>query len=81
MLIAVPIPEYEAANADKVQKAIDTALTEAKKVSGKDITPFLLKRVNEITCGDSLKSNISLLKNNAKIGSQIAKCLADLLII
>ncbi|RIA88375.1 pseudouridine-5'-phosphate glycosidase [Glomus cerebriforme] len=79
MLIAVPIPEHKAANANKVQKAIDIALTEAKEINGKDVTPFLLKRVNEITQGDSLKSNISLLKNNAKIGSQIAKCLANLL--
>ncbi|CAB5386394.1 unnamed protein product [Rhizophagus irregularis] len=77
MLIAVPIPENEAADANKIQEALSIALAEAKEISGKDITPFLLKRINEITQGDSLKSNISLLKNNAKIGSQIAKCLLN----
>ncbi|CAG8484740.1 4676_t:CDS:10 [Funneliformis caledonium] len=76
LLIAVPIPENEAADADKVQKAIDIALVEAKDIRGKDVTPFLLRRVNEITQGGSLKSNVALIKHNAKIGSRIAKCLA-----
>ena len=41
-------------------------------MTGKDATPFLLKRVNELTGGDSLKSNIALVKNNALVGSKIA---------
>ncbi|CAG8758732.1 19355_t:CDS:10, partial [Dentiscutata erythropus] len=48
-----------------------------KGILGKDITPYLLKRVNDLTHGRSLKSNIALIKNNAMIGSQIAKCLAE----
>jgi pseudouridine-5'-phosphate glycosidase len=43
-----------------------------KNISGKNITPFLLQRVNELTNGESLKSNISLILNNAKIGAQIS---------
>ena len=35
------------------------------KISGRDITPFLLKRIAELTGGESLKANIALIKNNA----------------
>jgi pseudouridine-5'-phosphate glycosidase len=45
---------------------------------GANITPFLLKRVNEITHGKSLASNISLIHNNAEIGSKIAVDLSNL---
>nr|CAG8595089.1 9616_t:CDS:10 [Entrophospora candida] len=71
MLIAVPVPEHESADANKIQVAIDQSLRETfdKRIHGKDVTPFLLKRVNEITKGDSLKSNIALIKNNAKKSS------------
>jgi pseudouridine-5'-phosphate glycosidase len=54
--------------------AISKALNELKEknITGKNITPFLLQRINELTNGESLKSNITLILNNAKIGSQIA---------
>ncbi|RHZ74182.1 hypothetical protein Glove_227g84 [Diversispora epigaea] len=80
ILIAVPIPEEYAADAEKVENAIEISLKEIveKGIIGKDVTPYLLKRVDEITKGESLKSNIALIKNNAKIGSQIAKDLAYL---
>jgi pseudouridine-5'-phosphate glycosidase len=41
-------------------------------ISGALITPFLLKRINEITGGESSKSNIALIKNNARVGGEIA---------
>ena len=41
-------------------------------ISGAEVTPFLLKRINEITGGESSKTNIALIKNNAKVGSLIA---------
>ena len=47
-------------------------------IRGKDITPFLLSRVKELTGGESLKSNIELVKNNAVVGSQIAVALSVL---
>ncbi|CAG8529237.1 1306_t:CDS:10 [Cetraspora pellucida] len=80
ILIAVPIPENEAAEAKEVHNAIESSLKGIanKGIRGKDITPYLLKRVNDITRGRSLKSNIALIKNNAMVGSQIAKCLAEL---
>jgi pseudouridine-5'-phosphate glycosidase len=59
MVIGVPIPKSEEAKATIVNKAIEKALNELqkKKISGKDATPFLLARVNELTKGESLKAS------------------------
>ena len=43
-----------------------------EKINGALITPFLLKRINTLTGGESSRSNVALIKNNAKIGAQIA---------
>eukprot|EP00455_Lapot_gusevi_P004886 TRINITY_DN12039_c0_g1_i1.p1 TRINITY_DN12039_c0_g1~~TRINITY_DN12039_c0_g1_i1.p1 ORF type:complete len:443 (-),score=171.46 TRINITY_DN12039_c0_g1_i1:189-1415(-) len=74
MVIGVPIPEHQQAAAAPIQQAQDTAIAEAKAqgISGRDVTPFLLHRVNQLTKGASLTANIALIKNNAKVGSQIA---------
>jgi pseudouridine-5'-phosphate glycosidase len=61
MLVAVPIPEAdEAADGAIVEAAIQKALAEVKEagIAGRDVTPFILKRVNEITQGASLKSSL-----------------------
>lgn len=42
-----------------------------KSISGQAVTPYLLKRLNEITGGVSLSSNIDLVNNNARVGSQV----------
>ncbi|KAI8066122.1 erwinia chrysanthemi IndA protein-like protein-like protein [Thamnidium elegans] len=80
MVFACPIPNESAADAKLIQNAIDTAIAEARSnnVCGKDETPFLLKRISELTKGESLTANIALVKNNAKIGGQIAVQLAKL---
>jgi pseudouridine-5'-phosphate glycosidase len=74
VVIANPIPvEYEMP-ADVIGAAIETALEEARSagVRGKDVTPFMLARVKELTGGDSLESNIALVMNNARLASAIA---------
>ncbi|KGP73695.1 pseudouridine-5'-phosphate glycosidase [Pontibacillus yanchengensis] len=72
--IAVPVPEEEAIDPDWMHSIILEALQEANNqhVTGKDITPFLLKTIHEKTNGQSVKANIALIKNNAKIAAQIA---------
>ena len=79
-LVAVPIPEEAEAEAAQVQAAIDQALAEAEAngIRGRDATPFLLARINELTGGASLASNIALIKNNAAAGASIAVALAKL---
>lgn len=62
IVIAIPIPTEEEAAASVTDKATQQALQELteKKISGKNATPFLLQRINELTSGESLKSNILL---------------------
>ncbi|XP_069019617.1 uncharacterized protein [Embiotoca jacksoni] len=78
VLLAVPIPEEHAAAGQQIEEAIQAALTEASDtgVTGRDVTPFILQNVNELTRGKSLQANIALIHNNAKVGSQIACALS-----
>jgi pseudouridine-5'-phosphate glycosidase len=74
VLVVVPPPEADALDADRMGQVIQQALDEMEvnKVRGQQVTPFLLSRVSELTDGDSLKANLALLKNNARIAGQIA---------
>lgn len=80
MLIANPIPEADALDPAEINATIDAAVAEADAngVTKKDLTPFLLQRIFEMTAGVSLKANIALVKNNAKVAAQIAVELAKL---
>ncbi|KAG0301161.1 hypothetical protein BGZ98_008584 [Dissophora globulifera] len=88
IIIGVPIPEADAMDDDIVGEAINVAVKEAEeqKIFGKEITPFLLKRVNELTGGNSLKSSkdmcigpdIALIKHNASVAAKIAKDLSSM---
>ncbi|KAJ6575060.1 Indigoidine synthase A like protein-domain-containing protein [Mycena capillaripes] len=75
-LIAVPIPEEYAEKGEIIQRAVNQAVLESEEngmsARGKDVTPWLLSRVAELTKHDSIDSNIALLKNTALIGGQIA---------
>ena len=74
ILIANPIPEADTLPADDIEARIATACREAEAagVSRKDLTPYLLARINELTGGRSLKANIALVKNNAALAAQVA---------
>ncbi|KAK5604567.1 hypothetical protein CRENBAI_015323 [Crenichthys baileyi] len=78
VLLAVPIPEEHAAVGHKIQEAIQTAVTavSSEGIIGRDVTPFILQKVNDLTQGKSLQANIALIYNNAKVGSQIACALS-----
>ncbi|KAH6556846.1 hypothetical protein KP509_1Z151400 [Ceratopteris richardii] len=78
VLVGVPIPDEHSAAAQTVELAIKKALQEAKQLNivGSAITPFLLKRVNELTGGASLAANIELVKNNAKVGAELSVALS-----
>ena len=71
MLIGVPNNDPAGAN---VEKAIQVALKEAEKLNirGRDVTPYILKEVAATTGGDSLKSNMALVRQNARVGAEIA---------
>ncbi|KAM9352022.1 uncharacterized protein ABDE67_006881 [Symphorus nematophorus] len=78
VLLAVPIPEEHAAAGQQIEEAIQAAVTEAraKGIAGRDVTPYILQKVNDLTKGKSLQANIALIHNNAKVGSQIACALS-----
>ena len=79
-LIVSPIPEEYSMDADYIESVIKKAIAEAneKGVKGKEITPFLLDKIQKITGGESLESNIKLVLNNAALASKIAVELAKL---
>jgi pseudouridine-5'-phosphate glycosidase len=73
-VIANPIPAEHEMDSAVINAAIDRAVAEAaaRGVRGKDVTPFLLARVKDLTGGDSLESNIALVMNNARLAAAIA---------
>lgn len=74
VLVANPVPLAQEIAADEIETYIQQALdvAEEKKISGKDVTPFLLKYIADHTKGESLEANIALIKNNAKLGAELA---------
>ncbi|AXO13998.1 pseudouridine-5'-phosphate glycosidase [Thalassospira indica] len=73
-------PEADKALArEAIEGAIEDALIEAKEkgIQGRDVTPFLLARVTELTKGKSLEANIALVRNNARLGAKIAAAMVD----
>lgn len=80
VLLAVPLPEAEALPEDETRAAIAEATAQARQagIAGKALTPFLLGRIKEITGGRSLEANIALIKQNARVGAEIAVALARL---
>ena len=75
LLIVNPIPKKDEIPEKKINSFISEAIVEAEKlgVSGKELTPFLLKVVEQKSRGRSLRANISLAKNNISLGAKIAK--------
>jgi pseudouridine-5'-phosphate glycosidase len=75
-LIANPIPKENEIPFREIEPIVNAAAKEAiqNKIIAKEVTPFLLAKINELTQGRSLKSNIELIKNNAKLASKIALC-------
>ena len=80
MLVTNPIPEAYAMDDGLIGRAIDQAVAEsvAQEIKGKEITPFLLARVAELTGGESLESNIQLVYSNARLASAIAAAFAGM---
>lgn len=78
VLVAVPCPEEVAIPAKEVDEAVDAALAAAAGVGGAELTPFLLSHVAERTKGRSLRANLALLENNARIAGRIAMALSEI---
>ena len=74
LVIANPVLPGDAMDEVVIEKAITKSLKEAseKGIDGKSVTPFLLERISQLTDGESLKTNIALVFNNALLGARIA---------
>jgi pseudouridylate synthase len=76
--LANPIPAEDEIPHEQIDAIIDQALADmdARRISGKDATPYLLGRIVESTGGASLAANIALVKNNAHLGAEVAAAFA-----
>ena len=73
-LVTVPVPEAAELPARPLEEALGDALAEAakRKIQGRELTPFLLSRMAESSGGATLRANIALLENNARVAAEIA---------
>lgn len=78
ILVCVPCPEDSAIPMVDVEAILEQALMESRKrdVYGKELTPFLLRQMSELSSGSTQRANLALLRNNAYIAAQIAKAVA-----
>jgi len=74
LLVANPVPEEHEIPYEEINLHIEQAIREASAegITGKEVTPYLLKRINELTGGRSLATNLALVKNNAMLGAQLS---------
>jgi pseudouridine-5'-phosphate glycosidase len=79
MLVANPVPQESEISAELMRIHIEAAQRAADEngVSGKAVTPFLLQKILELTDGASLKTNIALVENNARLAARIANALVS----
>jgi len=77
VLVTNPVPETEAISRSEMEPYIEQANREAheQNIHGKALTPFLLPRISELTGGKSMRANLALLLNNARLAAQIARVL------
>jgi pseudouridine-5'-phosphate glycosidase len=78
IVVANPVPEADEIPAAEIALVIDQALADldARGIGGKDVTPYLLKRIVELTGGASLATNVALVRHNARLGAALAVAFA-----
>src|SRR6266478_7781791 len=77
LLVTVPVPSEAEVPPELLSQTLDRSLDDARKekVTGRNLTPFLLARMSELSQGATLRANIALLENNARVAAQIARAL------
>ncbi|HEV2801624.1 MAG TPA: pseudouridine-5'-phosphate glycosidase [Pyrinomonadaceae bacterium] len=78
LLVCVPVPAESEVPADVLNETLQAALVEAERerVTGRELTPFLLSRMSRASDGATLRANIALLEQNARVAAQIAKAVS-----
>jgi pseudouridylate synthase len=79
LLVTVPVPAEAEVPTEVLQRVLDQSLNDAEKskIGGRDLTPFLLARMAEKSEGATLRANMALLQNNAKVAARIAGALVE----
>lgn len=79
LLVTVPVPESFEVSSELLNKLLDESLKESqrRKIAGRELTPFLLSRMSEESEGSTLRANIALLENNARVAAEIALALGS----
>jgi pseudouridylate synthase len=74
VLIANPIPLADEMASERYDRALQAALSEAaaRRIRGRDVTPFLLERMRAVTGGESVRANVALLRHNAQVAAALA---------
>ncbi len=77
VLVCVPIPEGDEIPREKIEPFVGKALgdAEAEEITGSTVTPYLLRRLSDLTHERSVRANVALLKNNVAVASEIARLL------
>src|SRR5947209_9159212 len=77
-LVTVPVPEDAEVKAERLDEVLSEALAEAadRNIIGRELTPFLLSRMAEKSGGETLRANLALLENNARVATEIALAIA-----
>ena len=77
IVVCVPMPEADSMDKEEIDSSLRNAMQSAEDrgIHGNELSPYLLQFVKENTQRRSLEANMTLLKNNAAVGAQIAKCL------
>lgn len=78
-LVTVPVPVDAEVKADRLDEFLSEALAEAagRNITGRELTPFLLSRMAERSGGETLRANIALLENNARVAAEISLAMAQ----
>lgn len=79
LLVTVPVPEESEVPREQLLTVLDEALESAARngIGGRELTPFLLTQMAERSHGSTLRANISLLENNARVASEIAAAIGS----
>jgi len=77
LLVTAPVPEEFELPSEQLKFVLDNVLADAarKNIGGRELTPFLLSQMAQLSRGDTLRANVALLENNAHIAAQIASAI------
>ena len=80
LLVTVPVPADAEVPEEKLEAILNESLLEAERqqIAGREVTPFLLSRMQELSEGATLRANLALLENNARVAAEIARAVSEI---